>query len=140
GYNAAYVCEQAKELVLRGYRQPEPIDQMHIGAGQMERELTALRNFPLVVTDSPVHRASVYCRFYGGDSMLTGILTNMAMVLDRDYPALNVLLGKPNFPYITSARWQSEDEAEKVQGEIIAYLDRLQILYMQSPSLGEILK
>jgi hypothetical protein len=97
GMNVAYVSEEAKDRNLRGYKQPEPIDQISIAGAQFDRELIALRNYSLIVTDSPLHLASIYCRYYEEKPTLkTVVLTMMATILDDNYPSLNILLGKPS--------------------------------------------
>lgn len=140
GYDVSYVSEHIKDKLMEGCSKPEPLDQVVILGNQFNRELRALRNYPLLITDSPLHLSSLYCLFYGGDSFIADTLTNIAKVLDRDYPALNVVLPKPPWLYKDTTRWQSEEEADRIQTLILEYLTENNLSYLWNPPLAEVVQ
>lgn len=139
GIKVEYVNERAKDWLFEGKPQPTPFDQLYLGGSQLYSEVRALNHTPLIITDSPVHLASIYASFYGGDIKIASILTQMATKLDEEYPSLNILLGKPDFAYSQGGeRWQDEQNASVVQDLIIGYLSENNIPYMYDASIQEI--
>lgn len=137
GLNAHYVSEEAKNRVLRGYAVPTHEDQIAIGSIQYESELIGLRNYPLIVTDSPIHLASIYAQYYSGEKgkLASYILSLLGYYMDANYPALNILLDEPPH-YDDDNRWQNRQEAQKVQSMIVEYArtNSIPLIRAHSPS------
>lgn len=140
GFQAEYINERARDWFFEGKPKPTPFDQIFIGSSQFYSEVRALNHTELIITDSPVHLASIYAGFYGGDKDVSDVLTNMASLLDRDYPSYNVVLPKPDFEYQKNGRWQSEDEADRVQESILHYLEHYKIPYSYGASIQDVIK
>lgn len=111
GLNVEMITEFAKDLVWTE-RNKELGDQIYI-FGKMYHKLWRLRDkVDYVITDSPLP----FCYYYDRENILH--FKELVMEAFNTFDNVNFVLHR-NFPYQQEGRYQNEEEADKVNDEIL---------------------
>lgn len=124
GYTIELVTEFVKMWAYQK-RLPQSLDQIYILAKQLHSEDSFLsRGVGAVITDSPVLLTAVYCKVYGGNDLLSEDLERMSKHLDRKYRTYNIFIERDIENYNTEGRYQSLEDAIKIDNSIKEILQR----------------
>lgn len=94
-------------------RPPQSFDQVYLLAKQIRKEDIVLRNgVDLLVTDSPVYLSTCYAKRYGAPGWQA--LADLAKEFDKVYRPLNIILARDHSSYRNEGRWQSYEDAVKM--------------------------
>lgn len=114
------VQEYVKSWAWEG-RKPKGFDQVYICAQQMRREEIPLRNgVDIIVSDSPLLMQCAYARKYNTPCWehLVGIVEEF----EKAYPSLHIFLERGDRPYVPKGRYETADEAKKMDEYIKSML------------------
>lgn len=111
--NVELVREYVKILAWQGH-QIGQFDQVNIFGEQCKLEHTLYGKVNYIVTDSPILLAPIYEHFYHGDSMTEEAAIKFLEKAELNgVKHLNILLRR-NKPYDERGRYQTEEEAKRV--------------------------
>ena len=110
GLTAEYVSEFVKGWAYQGI----PIkgfDQVYILASQMRLEEIVLRSNPkiTIVSDCPLLQTIAYAIKYDVECWRS--LVDIAMMFEKTYPALNILVRRHDLTYQTGGRYETHQQA-----------------------------
>jgi len=135
GYKVELVSEIAKLWAYQCYR-ISSFDQVYLCAAQMHTEDTFLRDgrSDFIVSDSPVLLTIVYARFYELECWRE--LFPIAAAFEREFPSLNIVIRRVehHHNYTTTGRYQSPEEARKVDALVLQCLDMAKVPHIVLPS------
>lgn len=124
GLNAELVSEYVKQWAWEG-RKPTAMDQFYFFAKQARREYTLFGRADYIVTDSPVPLCGLYGMKFGtpqqGRLMAEMVRTYLDMAEASGQLYVHVFLKRVK-PYVQAGRFQSEEEARSIDGEVRQYL------------------
>jgi len=96
-------------------RKVTTFDQVYLFGKQMQYEYQFLNNgVKNVVTDSPLILSCVYADYYYPEMQLGQHLLEIMHKYEVQYPSLNIYLERKDKPYNQDGRYQSYEEAKKV--------------------------
>ena len=96
-------------------RQVTTFDQVYLFGKQMQYEYRFLNNgIKNVVTDSPLILSAVYADYYYPEMKLGQHLLQIMHKYESQYPSLNIYLERRDKPYNQEGRYQTYEEAKKV--------------------------
>ena len=121
GMNVELVREYVKLLAWQGQKIGQ-FDQVNIFGEQCKLEHTLYGKVDYIVTDSPIVLAPIYEHFYHGDSMMEeAAIKFLDKAKNNDIQQLNIVLER-NKPYDTRGRYQTEEEAKRVDNMTTQFL------------------
>lgn len=110
-------------------RELDLFDQVYIFAKQQRLEDRVLRaGVKLIVSDSPLYLQCVYAKKH--NHLAWQELIGIAHKFDLVYPSLNILIKRHGKPYNPEGRYQTLDEAKKIDQEIEDFLNEYNIPYL----------
>lgn len=116
GHDIQYVDEYVKLWAYMG-KKPKSFDQVYLFSKQMYKEDSYLNNGTgLIITDSPILMVCSYAMLLG--CSFADELISIAKKFDEQYPGIHLFLDRHNIPYRTEGRFQSHEEAIKVDEHI----------------------
>lgn len=99
-------------------RVPTSFDQVYIFGKQLHAEDLLLKSgIPVIITDSPLFLNITYARTLGPTSTYEPLAV-IAREFEKVYPAMHVRLKRDGIKYEESGRYQTLEEAEKLDHEI----------------------
>jgi hypothetical protein len=111
--NVELVREYVKLLAWQGQKIGQ-FDQVNIFGEQCKLEHTLYGKVDYIVTDSPIILAPIYEYFYHNDSMVEEAAIKFIEKAEKSgVKHINILLER-NKPYDTRGRYQTEEEAKRV--------------------------
>jgi hypothetical protein len=132
-------AELVGEVVKLAAYEKKPVEmefQMYTFGLQVWEESKWLRNgVDLIVTDSPLLLQCHYSRMRG--ETFWEALLEQSNWIERRYPSLNIFLGREGVVYSQEGRYQTEEEAKKVDQEMREFLDEMGVCYTVIPSIDE---
>lgn len=135
GHNVELVSEWIKAWAWQGIKQ-NGFDQLYIFAKQLRKEDIILRNGGIIISDSPLLMQLAYikeCPVTSTD--LYGPLYNIANEYERQYPSFNVVLERdPSHSYEQSGRYQTEEQAIKMDQAIHSVLEKHKVGHYHCPA------
>ena len=130
GYSIELVSEYVKAWAI-AKRAPVGFDQIYLMGKQLNYEYRFLSNgIKNVITDSPVLLSACYTRAYYPD--LVHVADHMDAIIveyERQHPAINIFLDRGDKEYKTEGRYQSQEDACKLDDVVLNTLDRLNLPY-----------
>lgn len=124
------VREYVKVLAWQGAKINQ-FDQVNIFGEQCKLEHTLYNKVDYIVTDSPIILAPVYEYFYHGDSMMEeAAIKFIDKAKKSGIRHLNFLLSRGK-DYDTNGRYQSEEEAKKVDSLTKTFLHKHNMHYCE---------
>lgn len=128
GMNVELVREYVKVLAWQGTKVGQ-FDQVNIFGEQCKLEHTLYGKVDYIITDSPILLAPIYEVFYHGDAMMEEAAIKFLNKAEANgVKHLNILLDR-NKPYDTRGRYQTEDEAVRVDNMTVDFLDKYSMPY-----------
>lgn len=121
GINSELATEYAKDVVWEG-RDYLLSDQIYIFAKQNRKLSRLYGKVDMIVTDSPL----LFSFYYSGNEHILA-LVQQEMLRSRQ---MHVMLRRTK-PYLGAGRYQTEDEARKIDAELKGMLDSLHIPYLE---------
>lgn len=96
-------------------RQVTTFDQVYLFGKQMQYEYRFLNNgIKNVVTDSPLILSCVYADYYYPEMRLGQHMLEIMLKYEKQYPSLNIYLERKDKPYNQEGRYQTYEEAKKI--------------------------
>lgn len=96
-------------------RQVTTFDQVYLFGKQMQYEYRFLNNgIKNVVTDSPLILSCVYADYYYPEMQLGQHMLEIMFKYEKQYPSLNIYLERKDKPYNQEGRYQTYEEAKKI--------------------------
>lgn len=122
GHHIELIQEYVKEWAYEG-RKITSMDQVYLFAKQLRREDLVLRSDKIecIVTDSPLALIIYYSMHYEFNSWKN--IQAIADEFELQHPSLNIFLERDNIPYSNIGRYETYDEALKVDRGLLNYLD-----------------
>lgn len=116
-YSVEHVSEYVKSWAYSG-RQVKEFDQIYIFAKQNQLEYKFLSNgVKNIVTDSPTFLSVFYSKAYISQEMADAIW-KLCQIYDSKYPVFNIFLERGDKTYDPNGRYQTEDQARKMDDEM----------------------
>ena len=116
------IQEEVKTWAYEG-RRPIGFDQVKLFASQMNREELPLRNgVDFVISDSPLLLNLAYAKKNCSVGTYEG-LRQIWAEFELQYPSFNIFLCRGNKPYVSNGRFETHDEAKKMDEAIIEMLN-----------------
>ena len=114
-YNIEYISEYAKKWAI----DKKPIkeyDQIYLMGKQQHYEYQNLCNgFTHIITDSPMFLTCIYAKlYYPNNKRLFDGLKKLVLDYELQYPSLNIFLNRDARFYNPLGRYQTEEEAKKI--------------------------
>jgi hypothetical protein len=129
GYSVELVSEYVKSWAI-AKRDVIGFDQVYLMGKQLQYEYRFLAHgIQNIVTDSPVLLSACYTRSYFNDLKIADHMEAIIAEYESRHPSLNIFLERGNKEYRTEGRWQTPDEALRMDDIIQATLDRNAIAY-----------
>ena len=123
GMNVELVREYVKVLAWQGTEIGQ-FDQVNIFGEQCKLEHTLYGKVDYIVTDSPILLAPIYEVFYHNDSIMEeAAIKFLKRAESEGVKHLNIVLER-NKPYDTRGRYQTEEEATKVDEMTLDFLSK----------------
>lgn len=114
GVSIELVSEYVKSWACQK-REVKPFDQIYLMGKQVQYEYRFLTSgVKNIVTDSPVLLSCSYTRLYSEHLGLHEDMLGIAEKYEKAYPSLNIFLNRENKPYQKEGRYQTEEEARKL--------------------------
>lgn len=134
GYSIELVSEYVKAWAI-SKREVVGYDQIYLLGKQCHYEYRFLSNgIKNIITDSPVLLAACYTREYFQNlQTVADHMEGIVLEYEKQHPALNIFLERKDKPYKTEGRYQTEEEARKLDLVIKDTLDRLEMPYISIP-------
>jgi RecA/RadA recombinase len=131
GHNAELVAEYVKEWAWEG-RHVLNGDQYYFLAKQSRRERIRYKDTDVIVTDSPIWLSAVYERKHEEPPHISQAFIDKHVQLAKSMGVehKHVFLDRVK-PFNPNGRWQTEDEAKELDGDILAYLQELGLGYLR---------
>lgn len=133
GYSIELAHEYVKKYAYKG----QPIAgamQMKCFGKQVEIETEALEaGIALVVSDSPLMLQCYYTKSRG-ESFYKHLI-GQTQWLEEQYPSTHIFLDRRGIKYDPAGRYQTYEEARKVDDEMMAFLDACNIPYAVVPTV-----
>jgi nicotinamide riboside kinase len=127
GVNAELLQEYVKQWAWEE-RKPVSFDQFYFFGKQARKEYTLIGKVETAVTDSPIVLCGYYAKLFGSkrqselfDKM---VLEYIAMRKEKGVEDVHIFLRRIK-PYNPKGRFQSADEAKKIDGDMLGYLASL---------------
>ena len=113
------VREYVKEWAYEG-RSITPYDQHYFFGKQMRKELVVLNaNVQYIITDSPLILQIMYAERAGlSDNSVSAMLV-MLQEYEKDFPSVNIMLDRRDKPYVESGRYETYEQAVKMDRRIM---------------------
>lgn len=131
GANAELITEYVKTWVWEG-RQIQELDQYYLIAKQSRHERLMYPKVDIVVTDAPVWLSAIYeVRFEEKPHICQVLIDKHAAYAEKcGFRHVHVFLERES-EYIAVGRMQTEDEARKIDKEILDYIESQNIDYIK---------
>lgn len=131
GYSVELVSEYVKSWAI-AKRDIIGFDQVYLMGKQLQYEYRFLAHgIQHIVTDSPVLLSACYTRSYFSDLKIADHMEAIIAEYESRHPSLNIFLNRDGKEYRTEGRWQTSDEAVKMDEIIRSTLDRNDIQYSE---------
>lgn len=128
GYSVELVREYVKGWAYEG-RKINKFDQIYIFGKQCRGENVLYGKVDYIITDSPIILGAVYEKIYTEREIITpSLLKYIQFTKDEGVDRVNFLL-KRNKPYDTNGRYETEEQAKKVDIKIKEFLDEHSFAY-----------
>lgn len=129
GYDVELAREYVKDWVWEG-REIKPGDQSYLCAKQARRERILFKDNQIIVTDSPLWLYSIYERQYEPSPMVShAIIQKQLKVAEQSNFSYTHIFLKRISQYNPKGRFQTEEEAKRIDEEIISMLRLEQLSY-----------
>jgi len=116
GLNIEQVDEHVKSWAYEG-KQITKYDQLYLFSKQIRKETIFLNNGAnMIITDSSPLLAVAYSIKYGANFQKE--LINLYKSYEADFPSIDIYLGRPDGEYAESGRYESKEEAQKMDSLI----------------------
>ncbi len=116
-YSIEHVSEYVKSWAYSG-RKVNEFDQIYIFAKQQQYEYKWLSNgVKNIITDSPTFLSVFYSKKYISFEMSEAIW-KLCQLYDEKYPVYNIFLDRGDKMYDGNGRYQTEEEARKIDEEM----------------------
>jgi hypothetical protein len=129
GVNAELVTEYVKTWAWEE-RKPVDFDQFYFFGKQTRREYTLLGKVDVIVTDSPSMITAYYTQVHGAPSTAAlfrlNVLEYRRLVESHGHKFVDVWLDRVK-PYNPSGRFQTEEEAKKIDLDLKTFLQSMKI-------------
>lgn len=109
-------------------RQVKKFDQIYLFAKQIQTESVYLEAGKNIVTDSPPLLAAIYADHYYPDLAMGKHIRALEEEYTNTYPSLNIFLDRKERPYDPTGRYQSYEEAKRIDEAIRKGLDNLTVV------------
>lgn len=104
-------------------RQIHPYDQVYLFGKQQQSEYKLITaGVKNIVSDSPCFLSAVYSEVYSGNDKLAQPLYALERAYEEDHPSISIFLERGEKPYQQEGRYQSYEEAKKIDEAIITKL------------------
>ncbi len=110
-------------------------DQFYICSQQMAQETSMLQHVPMIVTDSPILMGAYYTTLHG--CTYAEHLTKILLSYHNSHKSFDFMLRR-NKVYVQHGRYQTEDQACKVDVDIRNFLQSLGVSYIEVDTISEI--
>lgn len=129
GLSVELVSEYAKQMVFEDRMNVIEEDQLYIFAKQHRKIFTLRDTVDYVITDSPFVQGFNYLR--DGSIYEKGHFKDLILSTFDKYPNINIFLNRGiNIPYEQMGRYQNENEAKKVDDNIVDFLFKNKINFI----------
>jgi thymidylate kinase len=126
GLNVELVREYVKDWVWEK-RAILPGDQLYIFAKQCRKERILFQDVDVIITDSPIWLSAIYERKVDPDPMIIPLAIDKQVRVAKSFgfQYVHIFLQRDDkIKYQTEGRFQSLEEAKKIDDEISSYMDR----------------
>lgn len=130
GYKVELVREVAKEWAWEG-RTIGPFDQMAILGEQIRRESSLYNKVDYVITDSPALLGAFYFDYNHHQYFMNDMIIDYYKYCSKHNVLFKNYLLPRKKKYDTNGRYQSEEDAKKLDKALIAYLNQYGFSYKQ---------
>jgi hypothetical protein len=122
GDNVELVTEYVKNWAFID-RVPEKWDQVYLFGKQLNREYVPLTGGAnLIISDSPLLLSCFYANQLDNNDEITRNLIDLALAFEAQYPSINIILRRGDRPYNPIGRFQTLDEALKIDNNIKTFI------------------
>ena len=130
GASIELVREYVKEWAYEG-RRIRSYDQIYFFGKQIRKEIVVLNSdVETIITDSPIVLQVAYSATML-DEETVGALVTILKQYDKQYPCLNIMLDRGSKEYVESGRYQTYEEAVKMDGFIEDFMKKWEIPYVK---------
>lgn len=131
GYNIELVSEYVKSWAI-SKRDVIGFDQVYLMGKQLNYEYRFLAHgVDHVITDSPVLLSACYTRSYFDDLNIANHMEAIISEYEARHPSLNIFIRRDGKEYRSEGRYQSFDEAKRMDSIILDTLERNSIEYKE---------
>lgn len=97
-------------------------DQLYLFGKQHQIEYKYLiHGVNHIVTDSPIILSAFYSQINGSVELATN-LVNICKLYEKDFPSFNIFLQRGNKEYIQDGRWQTKEDALKIDETLYKFI------------------
>lgn len=130
-YSVELVSEYVKSWAI-AKRDIIGFDQVYLMGKQLNYEYRFLANgIKHIVTDSPVLLSACYTRSYFDDLKIADHMEAIIAEYEARHPSLNIFLNREGKEYRTEGRWQTAEEAKKIDTIVKDALGRNGLSYTE---------
>lgn len=131
GLNVELVGEEAKKWAWEK-RQPVDFTQFYFFGNQSKKEYVLFDQVEYIITDAPVLLTSYYTQVFGSAEQAvlfrSMYLNYIRMCTDKGHTHIHYFL-KRNHPYQNKGRFQTEEEALKIDTQLKIFMEELGVSY-----------
>ena len=96
-------------------RQVNSFDQVYFLGKQMQYEYRFLQSgIKNIVTDSPVFLSAIYASVYYPELKIAPPILQIVDAYEKEFPSVNIFLNRKDKPYVQEGRYQSYEQARKI--------------------------
>lgn len=123
GYSVEHVGEYVKAWAYQK-RDIKKFDQVYLFGKQQQYEYRYLsQGVKNIVTDSPCFLSVIYgLKYLPPQSRIPAAIRMLCDEYDKDFPCVNIFLRRNGKPYIQEGRYQSHDDAKKLDELMLSVL------------------
>lgn len=140
--NVEYAAEYAKDLAWQGSSLID--DQIHVFGEQHKRIYSLLDKVDFIITDSPLFLSAQYLKNnlnkFKNSEKLKAIMTDLIIETYNSYDNVTFFVDRGNRKYVPHGRYQTEEEAKKLDNSIKNMMDHYKIRYDVVMSLEEVIQ
>jgi nicotinamide riboside kinase len=136
-------CELVREFVKDWAwedRKVKPLDQLYLLGQQCYRESLLYGKVEYIITDSPLIMNGFYSEHYLSETYLTDsaiAFMNHSMRVYNGLRYVNIILPRTK-TYDTAGRFEDEETAKIIDQEMVSFLDRYKLKYVNLTDLNSL--
>lgn len=140
GLNVELAHEAAKTMAWEN-RSKAIKCQPYVFGKQLFKIERLIGEVDLIISDSPLILSAIYANKYGGDKYPLWSFVETVVDIFSSFDNFNIFLQRDSRPYNPKGRFQNEEEAKKIDNEILQFLVSREIPFsnfqMNDPQLDQ---